>query len=135
MKLRDRYGSRPWCIFAGFVQQEEVSNLMALSDALCIPSIWLENSPGVVIHALSQGLPVIGSNKGGIPELVRHGDNGLLIPPGDVIAWREALATVLRTPACLEQWRRNAVENAYTFDQDLLGQQLLKVMYAAIDSK
>ena len=134
-KLRDRYGSRTWCAFTGFVQQEEVSNLMALHDALCIPSIWIENSPGVVIQALSQGLPVIGSNKGGIPELVHHGENGLVIRPGDVTAWREALTTVLRNPGCLEQWRRNAVEKAYMFDQDLLGQQVLKVMYAAVDDE
>ena len=89
----------------------------------------------MVIQALSQGLPVIGSNKGGIPELVHHGENGLVIRPGDVTAWREALTTVLRNPGCLEQWRRNAVEKAYMFDQDLLGQQVLKVMYAAVDDE
>lgn len=46
---------------------------------------------GGVIHALSLGLPVIGSDKAGIPELEEHGKNGLLVPPGDKLAWEVAL--------------------------------------------
>src|SRR2546430_14190684 len=65
------FGDRAWCRFHGHVAQQQVSNFMQGSDVLCVPSLWQENSPGVVIHALSQGLPVIGSDKGGIPELVR----------------------------------------------------------------
>jgi glycosyltransferase involved in cell wall biosynthesis len=74
---------------------QDISNIMVNSDILCIPSIWAENSPGVVIHALSLGLPVIGSDKAGIPELVEDGKNGLLVPPGDMLAWQVALERIL----------------------------------------
>ena len=98
---------------------------MVNSDILCIPSIWAENSPGVVIHALSLGLPVIGSDKAGIPELVEHGKNGLLVPPGDKLAWQVALERILQDPRCLIPWRDYALENVYGFDQDYLGNKML----------
>ena len=96
------------------------------SDVLCVPSIWRENSPGVVIHALSQGLPVIGSDKGGIPELVNHERNGLLVRAGDTDAWRRALEGVLIEPKILETWRANLAEEADLFDPVRLGQKLLE---------
>jgi len=58
--------------------QQQVMDLMANSDVLCVPSIWIENSPGVVIQALGIGLPVLGSDRGGITSLVRHAyDSGI----------------------------------------------------------
>jgi glycosyltransferase involved in cell wall biosynthesis len=124
--LRERFGDRKWCHFNGHVDEETVSNFMQQSDVLCVPSIWLENSPGVVIHALSQGLPVIGSDKGGIPELVLHDRNGLLVPAGDESAWRDALARILTTPEILDAWRSNMIEHADVFDQDMLGRKLMQ---------
>src|SRR5438876_10414908 len=118
--LRERFGDRAWCRFHGHVAQQQVSNFMQGSDVLCVPSLWQENSPGVVIHALSQGLPVIGSDKGGIPELVHHNRNGLLVPAGDTDAWRRALEGVLIEPKTLEGWRTNLAKEAGMFDQDLL---------------
>lgn len=124
-KLRETYGRLPWCKFTGFVTQQDISNHIVNSDVLCIPSIWAENSPGVVIHALGLGLPVIGSDKAGIPELVEHRKNGLLVPPGDTAAWQNALAEILENPSVLEPWRTHALENAYKFDQNYLGNKLL----------
>ena len=124
-KLRGKFGNHPWVKFTGFLTQQEISNHMVNSDVLCIPSIWAENSPGVVIHALNLGLPVIGSDKAGIPELVEHNKNGLLVPPGDLQAWQNALVSILENPAALAPWRTYALENAYKFDQDYLGEKLL----------
>ncbi len=105
---------------------------MTNSDALCIPSIWLENSPGVVIHALSIGLPVIGSNTGGIPEYVQHDENGILVAPGDVSAWRAALEGVLNNKSALVRWRKFATANANRFDQDVIGRQIVAHMAETI---
>jgi|SRR5947209_8049507 len=126
--LRERFGDREWCRFHGHVTQQQVSNFMQGSDALCVPSIWRENSPGVVIHALSQGLPVIGSDKGGIPELVKHDRNGLLVRAGDTDAWRMALQGILMEPKILEAWRTNLAKEANLFDQVQLGHKLLQLI-------
>jgi glycosyltransferase involved in cell wall biosynthesis len=131
-ELRARFEKRRWCKFTGKVTQVEVANHMASSDVLCIPSIWLENSPGVVIHALSTGLPVIGSNTGGIPEYVKHGDNGLLVSPGDVPAWRDALDTVLNHTRLLGGWRKYAQAHASQFDPDYIGRQIVALVNQVI---
>ena len=123
--LRQAYGHLPWVTFTGQIPLQQATDEMAASDMLFIPSIWLENSPGVVIQALGVSLPVMGSDKGGIPELVTHGENGVLVPPGDVDAWREAIRSILDDPSQLEKYRRNANLRSAEFDQDYLAGRVL----------
>jgi glycosyltransferase involved in cell wall biosynthesis len=92
-----------------------------------VPSIWLENSPGVVIQALGLSLPVAASNKGGLPELVQHDGNGLLVAPGDVSAWRDALGGLLDDQARLDRYRANAGASAASFEKDALARQAFAV--------
>jgi glycosyltransferase involved in cell wall biosynthesis len=127
--LRAKYGAAPWCTFTGFVSQAEVANIMVDSDLLCIPSIWFENSPGVVIQALGVGLPVLASDVGGLPELVEVDRNGRLVPPGDGAAWQAALEDVVSDPDRLGRWRAYALENTYRFDQDYIGNEILKFVH------
>jgi len=133
--LRAEFGAEPWCTFTGFVNQADLSNIMLNSDVLCVPSIWFENSPGVLIQALGLGLPVLGSNIGGIPELVEHGHNGLVLPPGDVEAWRSALEDVLQAPERLSDWRSYALANSSRFDQDYLGRLTLEFIETVIGTR
>ncbi len=134
-ELHEKYEQQPWCKFTGQISQVAVANHMTNSDALCIPSIWLENSPGVVIHALSIGLPVIGSNTGGIPEYVQHDENGLLVAPGDTSAWRGALRRVLADNSALLRWREFAAANVSRFDQDVIGHQIVAHMTETIAAR
>ena len=53
-------------------------------DVLAVPSQWLETGPLVVLEAFAAGTPVIGSDLGGIRELVSDGRDGLLVPHDDV---------------------------------------------------
>ncbi|WP_279480761.1 glycosyltransferase family 4 protein [Aureimonas sp. SK2] len=89
--LRARYGAAPWVSFTGKVSPSEVSGFMNESDLLCAPSLWAENSPGVVIQAITAGLPVLSSDRGGLPELVETDRTGLVLPAGDHAAWRAAI--------------------------------------------
>ncbi len=51
------------------------------ADVVVVPSLWNDTFPGVVYEALAFGKPVIASRRGGIPEMIRHGENGLLFEP------------------------------------------------------
>jgi glycosyltransferase involved in cell wall biosynthesis len=126
-KWRQDYADRPWAKFAGHVSLQQVADTMANSDMLLVPSIWLENSPGVVIQALGLSLPVAASNKGGLPELVQHDGNGLLVAPGDVSAWRDALGGLLDDQARLDRYRANAGASAASFEKDALARQAFAV--------
>jgi len=63
-----------------------------------VPSVWAEPFGIVVIEAMAAGSPVIGSNVGGVPEIVDDGVSGLLVPPGDVAALRAALEDLMGDP-------------------------------------
>lgn len=78
-------------VFGGEVTEENREDVSRAFDILAVPSVWLEAGPLVVLEAFSAGIPVIGSDTGGIAELVTHGVNGLLVRPGDVAAWARAL--------------------------------------------
>jgi len=67
--------------FKGRFERDRVSDIYAQFDVLVVPSLWLENSPLVIHEAFMAGVPVIGSRIGGIRDLVRDGENGLLYPP------------------------------------------------------
>lgn len=70
----------------------EVAAALAGFDVLAVPSQWLETGPLVVLEAFAAGTPVVGSDLGGIRELVRDGHNGLLVDASDRDAWSGALA-------------------------------------------
>ena len=74
-------------------------------DLLAVPSQWLETGPMVVLEAFAAGIPVGGSNLGGIAELVEHGVNGLLLDPASPEGWAEALRRLTRDPALLATLR------------------------------
>lgn len=74
------------------VANERLAEVLAGWDALVVPSLWFESGPQVVYEAFSVRTPVIGSDRGGIAELVEDGRTGYLVPPGDA----GALAAVLR---------------------------------------
>jgi len=77
--------------FLGGVPREDVLRLFRAADASVLPSAW-ENFPHTVVEALAVGCPVIATAVGGVPEVVRDGENGLLVPPNDVAALTAAIA-------------------------------------------
>lgn len=70
-------------IFRGWMDTKAVSEQYAQATVVVIPSIWPENLPTVCIEALAMGRPVIGTNSGGIPELIREGITGRIVAVGD----------------------------------------------------
>ncbi|CAN5160888.1 glycosyltransferase family 4 protein [soil metagenome] len=80
--------------FAGTVTQIEVARRIADAHLLCLPSLN-EGTPNVVIEALACGVPVVASRVGGIPDLIRDGENGMLVEPSDYVALADALEQVL----------------------------------------
>jgi glycosyltransferase involved in cell wall biosynthesis len=70
--------------FLGFLNSKEIKKVQSEVSYLIVPSEWYENNPMVVIEALSMGKPIIGSDIGGIPELIQEGKNGFLFEPGNL---------------------------------------------------
>jgi len=69
--------------FLGFKSGKELKDLIIKARAVIIPSIWYENMPLSMLEALNLGTPVIASEIGGMPEIIKTGYNGLLFKPGN----------------------------------------------------
>jgi glycosyltransferase involved in cell wall biosynthesis len=70
-------------IYHGYQQKEMIQKIMKKSKYLLIPSIWYENNPMVVLESMSMGLPIIGANRGGIPELIGN-TRGICFEPNNI---------------------------------------------------
>jgi glycosyltransferase involved in cell wall biosynthesis len=107
-------GARPHC---------EIPLWMNACDVLCLPSLN-EGLPNVVLEAMACGRPVVASNVGGVPEVMRDGVNGLLTPAGDAAA----LAAALRRSLAL-RWDAAAIrESVASFDWDRNAAELVRVL-------
>jgi glycosyltransferase involved in cell wall biosynthesis len=91
------------------IAHNEVWQALAEIDVLIIPSRWYENSPNVILEAQAMGVVVIGSDLGGIAELVRHGHNGLLFLPDNAESLGEQMQRLLDEPELLGELRQNHI--------------------------
>lgn len=90
-------GASPRLEFLGY--RRDVPSIMAALDVFVMPS-HMEGLGTSVVDAMCMGLPVVASAAGGIPELIRHEHNGLLVPARDPVALAVALDRMLTDPAC-----------------------------------
>lgn len=91
--------------FLGVV--DDIGAHIASLDVLVLPSI-LDGRPVVVLEALVRGVPVIASRVGGLPALVREGETGFLVEPGDTAAISRHLRRLSENPTELEALRKSA---------------------------
>lgn len=113
--------------FLGALDREGVLTLFRAADASLLSSSW-ENFPHTVVESLAVGTPVVSTAVGGVAEVVRDGENGLLVPVGDVVALAEAMRRITenaalrgrlaaRAAASVEEL---AVERVYAQLEDIL---------------
>lgn len=103
----------------GMCEEQEILSLMRKADVLLVPSQIEENQPTVILEAMACGLPVIASDKGGIPETVNEA--GIILPANDLEAWKNAIEKVLAQRGSQEYrdamsraWERFSPETYFT---------------------
>jgi glycosyltransferase involved in cell wall biosynthesis len=84
--------------FAGYLDKPKLQRLIGEARALVLPSEWYENAPVSILEAYALGRPVIGTNIGGIPELVVHNETGVLVEPGNAAALAAAMVDIANLP-------------------------------------
>lgn len=98
--------------FRGKIDPSELALAFVDADYFLLPSTWHENSPLIVSDALQSHTPVIGSDIGGITDLVQHDVNGLLFPMGDVAALQATLQRTIDQPALVQKLRAGVALNS-----------------------
>lgn len=87
--LRERLSGSP-VVFTGFLDADELADAYATGDVFAFPSDS-ETLGFAAIEAMASGVAVVAADAGGIPHIVHHEANGLLVPPGDAPALAEAI--------------------------------------------
>jgi glycosyltransferase involved in cell wall biosynthesis len=100
--------------FLGRLDADSLDAVIAGAVAVVLPSRWYENQPMVVLEAFGRGVPVVATDLGGTPELVRHNTDGFLVPPDDAAALAAALAALLVDPTRARAMGKSARERALT---------------------
>jgi glycosyltransferase involved in cell wall biosynthesis len=85
--------------FLGHLDRDSVARTMASARAVVLSSRWYENQPMVLLEAMALGLPVIGTDLGGTPELIEAGNTGLLVQADDPEGLAAAMRRLLNDPA------------------------------------
>lgn len=99
--------------------RDDVPDILAEADVFIRPSLT-EGMPLAVLEAMSAGLPVVATPVAGVVELVKHGENGLLVPPGDPAALADAVTQLLSDPhrrRSMGSEARRTIERKYSWDR------------------
>jgi glycosyltransferase involved in cell wall biosynthesis len=81
--------------FVGAKWADELDQILRGCRFVVVPSLWHENFPYVILQSFAMGKPVIGSNRGGIPELVAHDERGLVYEANDAIALADVMSLLM----------------------------------------
>jgi len=122
----------------GSVTQEELVPIYAQATVFALPCRVLDDGdrdglPNVLLESMSIGLPVVTTPISGIPEAVRHGENGLLVPERDVAALAAALELLLSDPELRHRLGANARQTiAAEMSVDAMAERLAGLFFGAI---
>jgi len=98
--------------FIGLKRGGELKSLVSNAKFVVVPSEWYENSPLVIYESFALGKPVIGSNIGGIPELIDDNVNGLIFEPGNSDELADKINFLLDRPKLITDYGKRAREKA-----------------------
>jgi len=118
LQLAERLSVRDRLILLGF--QEDVAPFLHAMDVFVLPS-RTEGLPITILEVMAAGKPVVATKVGGIPEVVRDGQTGLLVPSMDPSRLAEALIQLLEAPAlakAMGQAGRTHVESHFSMERE-----------------
>ena len=115
--------------------RDDIPAIMASMDISVLPSTS-ESLPNAVLESMAASLPVVATEVGGIPELVREGETGFLIPPNDEDRLANALRALVMHPRLRTQFGKRARSLARdTFSMDAIAQQYEQLYATTIKEK
>lgn len=95
--------------FHGKVDRGQLLKIYQDYDLFLLPSIFQEPFGVVLIEAMARGVPVVATDTGGIPEVISHEVNGLLVSPEDSIKMAEAVKRLIDNPLLAQKLSNNGI--------------------------
>jgi spore coat protein SA len=90
-------------VFTGFIPHHQLKYLYAAAHVVVVPSVWQDPCPLVVLETMASGTCIVASKVGGVPEVIDHNVNGVLVNPNQVDELATALHDLLQHPDKAQQ--------------------------------
>jgi glycosyltransferase involved in cell wall biosynthesis len=126
VKLAERLGMSNRIKFTGRLPDPQLRNILGRARCLVLPSL-AESFGMTVLEAMASETPVIATNVGGIPELIDHGRNGLLVPPVNPNAIASSLDRIVTHAELRRKLVREGRRTAEQFSWDKVAQATIQV--------
>jgi hypothetical protein len=121
--------------FLGFVEKESLPVYFKNCDVFVAPSLY-ESFGLIYIEAMAYGKAVIGCKTGGVPEVIKDGDTGILVPPGDSQSLAKAIVRLLKDPTVRLEMGQRARKHVEThFRRELMVERTVAVFREAAKRK
>jgi glycosyltransferase involved in cell wall biosynthesis len=105
-RLAHKLGLEEAVHFPGFLDKSAKASAGNAAD-IFLSTNHIDNMPVAILEARAMGLPVVATNVGGVPYLIKHGENGLLVPDDDAPAMIHAISRLLTEPALVRRLSEN----------------------------
>jgi glycosyltransferase involved in cell wall biosynthesis len=119
----------------GAMRQDDLWPLYKAARLFVLPSRRSEGFPLVFLEALAAGTPVIGTNVGGVPELIRSEQNGLIVGEGDIVGLESAMRRMLEHPDLRRRMGEQGREDVKRYAWREFAARYLEVFSACLVSK
>jgi glycosyltransferase involved in cell wall biosynthesis len=129
--IAKRLGIEDAVTFTGSLNRDAIAALYRSASLMLNPS-RADNMPNSVLEAMAAGVPVVSTNVGGVPFIIRDGVTGLLVQPGDDAAMAAAMLRILMTPAFAKALREAALRDVEQYAWPRVRQRWLDVYRSAI---
>lgn len=104
--------------------REDVQQILNASDIFVLPTLH-ETLSNALLEACVEGLPIVASNTGGVPEIVENKYNGLLVPPGDISAFVKSIKLLINSSELRLFFSKNSKKRIYrTFSNIVIEKQI-----------
>jgi phosphatidylinositol alpha-mannosyltransferase len=130
--LRSRTQGDPRIQWLGRISDEEKIDRLSRASAFCAPSLRGESFGIVLIEAMASGVPVVSTDIDGYRNVATHGENALLVDPGNPQVLAAALARVLTDKPMAQQFREKGLVRAREFSMDTLADHYVEMYQRAL---
>ena len=122
----------PGVEYAGVVTGQRKRELFERADVFVLPS-YTEGFPIAILEAMFHGLPVVSTSVGGVPDVIRDGENGFIVAPGDHAALAAALRRLVDDRELRERiGRRNAAEARERYGLDVVARRFSEILKSVL---
>ncbi len=128
--LNPAYESSSSVKFTGFI---DPASFFSKIDILVVPSLWHDPLPRTIFEAYAHGIPVIGSDKGGIPEIINHGETGFIYSAEDIKALQNILIYFIDNPSTAMSMQKNCLNSSMDFSSDAIAHRYLNLYSSLVN--